>query len=175
MPPLRNDRLLRIGRRLADRAHVGRHPRQPDVEQVAGRVGDQQVVLVGPHPGLVLGRLEVLEAGVGRQLDARHGVVLQPDRLRQPAPAVDHVAHHGVPVEVGGALPGGGKRLLVVLGHLLDRVAGVLGRELGHERPDRHPVRLPVPHRRHIAGKPLLVTLFHLGGHLLTTRELGVA
>ena len=63
------------------------------------------------------------------------------------------------------ALPGGGKRLLVVLGHLLDGVAGVLGRELGHERPDGNPVRLLVPHRLHIAGEPLLVELFHRGRH----------
>ena len=158
--------------RLARRADVGRHPRQPDVEQVARRVLDQQIELIGPHPGLVLGRFEILEAGVDRQVHSGRGVIFQPDRLCQPAPAVDHVAHDGVPIEVGGTLPGGGKRLLIVLRYLLDRVARVLGGELGHERPNGYPVRLPVAHRLHIAGEPLLVTLLHLGGHLISTRQL---
>ena len=69
-------------RRLADRRHVGRHAGEPDIAQVAGRVGDQQIVLVRPHPGFVLRRFEILEAAVGRHLNARHGVILQPDRLR---------------------------------------------------------------------------------------------
>ena len=49
------------------------------------------------------------------------------------------------------------------MGHLLAGVAGVLGRELGHERPDGDHVRLLVAHRGDVAVEALLVEL--LGVH----------
>ena len=157
MPPLSNDRLCSCGDRLARLAHFRGNPRQPDVQQEAGRVLDQLVVLVGPHEGLLLGRLAVLKARVGGNVDAGDAVVLQADRLRQAGPHVDHVRHHGVPIEIGGALARGGERLVVVVGQLLAGVAGVDPGELGHERPDGNHVGLAVAHRRDVAVQPALV------------------
>ena len=162
MPPLTNERLLSYDVGSPDRRTAVAHARQPDVVEEAGRVVDQRVVLVGPHEGLLRRRLAVLEARVGGHVDARDAVVLQADRLGQPGPDVDHVGDDGVPVEIGGALPGGGKGLFVVVRHLLAGVAGVLAGELGDERPDRNHVRLLVPHGRRVAAHPGGVTLLHV-------------
>ena len=51
---LEERQVVAAGVRAAGGDDVGRDARQPDVEQEAGRVVDQLVVLVGPHPGLLL-------------------------------------------------------------------------------------------------------------------------
>ena len=152
------------GRRLARGADGSGHAGQPDVQQEAGRVRDQGVVLLRLHVGVVLRRLAVLEAGVGGDVDAGNAVILQPDRLRQAGPDVYHVRHDGVPIELGRALPRRGEGQFVVVGHLLAGVAGVLGRELGHERPDRHHVRLAVPQGREVAAEAGLIEALFVGG-----------
>ena len=155
------------GAGLADRRHVGGDAGQPDVEQVARGVRNQRVVLVGPHPGVRFGRLEVLEGRVVRDFDAGDRVVPQPDRLDQSHPAVDHVAHDGVPVVIGRTAAGGEKGLFIVAADLLRRHAAVLGRELRHERPDGNPVRLLVPHGGDIPLQPRGVAIFDRLGSLL--------
>ena len=161
---LEEGKMVGRGRRLARGTDPGRHAGQPDVQQKARRVLDQGVVLVGLHVGVVLRRLAVLEARVGRDVDARNAVVFQPDRLRHAGPAVDHVRDDGIPIELGGALAGRGEGQFVVVGHLLAGIAGVLGRELGHEGPDRHHVRLAIPHRRDIAAETGLIEALFVGG-----------
>ena len=147
----------------ADLADLGGDARQPDVVEEAGRVVDQRVVFVGAHEGLVLGRLDVVEAGGVRDVDAGDAVVAQPDGLRQAGPDIDHVRHDGVPVEILGGLDGRLEGLVVIVGDLLAGVAGVLGGELGDERPDRDHVRLLVAHGGDVAVEALLVEL--LGVH----------
>ena len=119
MPPLRNDRLCSSVIGSPTRPDRFGDTRQPDVVQKAGRVLDQLIVLVRLHERVVLGRLEVLEAHVGRHVDTGHAVVPQADALGQAGPDVDHVGHDGIPVEVGGTLAGRVKRLRVVVRQFL--------------------------------------------------------
>ena len=162
-PALEEGEMVGRGRRLARGAHGSGHAGQPDVQEEARRVLDQGVILLRLHVGVVLRRLAVLEAGVGGDVDAGNAVVLQPDRLRQPGPDVNHVRDDGVPIELGRALPRGGEGQFVVVGHFLAGVAGVLGRELGHERPDRHHVRLAIVQGREIAAQTGLIEALFVG------------
>ena len=147
--------------RLTARAELGRDPRQPRLVQEPHRVGDQLVVLLALHERGLLGRLAVLKTDVGLDVDARHAVVGQPRRLRQPGPDVHHVRHGRVPVVVVAAAYDRLERLAVIVRHLLAREARMPCRDLGGERPQRHAVRHTVVHRAHVARHPRGVQFFH--------------
>ena len=57
-------------------------------------------------------------------------------------------------------LSGGGKRLLIVLRNFLNCVTGILCRELGHKRPNRHPIRLLQSNGIKYPFLPFLVEFF---------------
>ena len=149
--------LVAVGALLARSDNLARDPRQPDLVEIAGRIVDQVVVFLRPHPGLVFRRFEVLEPAIRPRGDSRNPVVLQPERLNQAGPDIDHVAHQGIDVEEPGGLADSGECLLEIVGHLHHVVTGQLAAKFGKERPDRHTIGLLVAHRRHEAMQALAI------------------
>ena len=159
---LEERQVVRLGDRLARRAQLGRDPRQPDVQQEAGRVFDQLIVLVGPHEGVLLGRLAVLKTRVGRDVDAGNAVIAQAHRVghrrsrRRPCSTPRRPSRNRRRTCGRRRRPGGNR-------------GPIPGRCSRHRRPVNSATKgrmgtmsgLPFAHRRHVTVQPALIASFH--------------